>query len=245
MSASRGGSPNDAGEFRTTHWSVVLAAAQNDSTARQSALTILCQKYWYPLYAFVRRKGRNSQDAEDLTQEFFARLLAKDVLAAVRPELGRFRSFLLASMENFLANDWDRNHTIKRGRDYKIISWDEPSAENRYLIEPHHDATPEKLYEQSWALTVLQMVLEQLRKEYADAGKGPLFEAIGIYLENDGETTYAEIGAQLNMTESAVKMAVHRLRENFRYRLRSEIAQTVAQPREIEDELQYLFACLG
>lgn len=232
-------------DFRTTHWSVVLAAAHTDSPQCQSALTALCQSYWYPLYAFARRQGRNPQDAEDVTQEFFARLLAKNGLASVRRENGRFRSFLLASLKNFLANDWDRDHAIKRGGDRTILSWEDESGENRYLREPAHDATPEKLFEQSWALTVIESVLAQLRKEYTDAGKPHLFEAIHSYLEEDGAQTYAEMAATLNMTEGAVKMAVLRLRENFRHRLRSEIAQTVANAGEIDEELRHLFTCLG
>ena len=235
----------DSASFRTTHWSVVLTAAHADSTQRQPALTVLCQTYWYPLYAFVRRQGRNPQEAEDLTQEFFARLLAKNGLASVNPGNGRFRSFLLASLKNFLANDWDRNHTIKRGRACTIISWDEQSGENRYLREPAHDATPEKLFERSWALIVIESVLAELRKEYADGGKTSLFESIHSYMEDEGAQTYAELAATLNMTESAVKMAVLRLRENFRHRLRAAITRTVAEPGEIDDELRHLFACLG
>lgn len=232
-------------DFRTTHWSVVLAASHADSPQRQSALTALCQTYWYPLYAFARRQGRTPHEAEDLTQEFFVRLLAKDGLAAVNPQNGRFRSFLLASLKNFSANDWDRNHTIKRGGAFTIISWDDRSGENRYLREPAHDVTPERLFEQSWALTVIESVLEELRKEYADAGKARLFESIHSYLEEDGAQTYAEMAATLNMTEGAVKMAVLRLRENFRHRLRSQIAQTVANAGEIDEELRHLFTCLG
>jgi RNA polymerase sigma-70 factor (ECF subfamily) len=246
MTVLKDSSAHAASDFRTTHWSVVLAAADTDSPRRQSALSALCQSYWYPLYAFARRQGRNPQEAEDLTQDFFARLLAKNGLASVSRGNGRFRSFLLASLKNFLANDWDRNHAIKRGRDFVIISWDEQSAEQRYLVEPRHEATPEKLFEQSWALTVIEGVLEQLRKEYADAGKGRLFEAIQTYLSgDDGADTYAAMAAKLNMTEGAVKMAVLRLRENFRHRLRAEIAQTVGDTGEIDDELRHLFACLG
>lgn len=235
-------SPSD---FRTTHWSVVLAAAQIDSPRSQDSLAALCQTYWYPLYAFVRRQGRNPHEAEDLTQEFFARLIEKNGLASVRPENGRFRSFLLASLKNFLANDWDRSHAAKRGGKHAIISWEDQSAEDRYLREPSHDGTPEKVFEQSWALTVIDAVLRQLRAEYIEAGKTPIFEAMHSYLEGDGADTYVEIAKRLNMTEGAVKMAVVRLRENFRHRLRSEIAQTVANTDEIEHELRHLFNCLG
>jgi len=150
---------------------LVLAAAHTESPEHQVALTALCQSYWYPLYAFARRQGRNPQEAEDLTQEFFARLLARHGLASVRPEHGRFRSFLLASMKNFLANDWDRSHALKRGGDRAFISWEDQSGEERYLREPRDEATPEKLFEQSWALTLINLVLEQVRKEYAKTGK--------------------------------------------------------------------------
>src|SRR5712691_13320605 len=172
-------------DFRTTHWSVVLAAKRLDSPERMTALTSLCQAYWYPLYAFVRRQGRDRHQAEDLTQDFFVRLLEKNTLASVQPEHGRFRSFLLASLKNFLANDWDRAHTAKRGGGYSIISWHDQSGEDRYLREPSHDSTPEKLFEQSWALALIQIVLEQLQKEYADAGKAQLMEAIHACLSED------------------------------------------------------------
>ena len=232
-------------DFRSTHWSVVIDAAHADSSHRQVALSTLCQTYWYPLYSFVRRQGRNPHEAEDLTQDFFARLIEKNGLASVRPENGRFRSFLLASLKNLLANDWDRNHTAKRGRQYAIVSWEDQSAEDRYQREPSHDATPEKVFEQSWALTVIDTVLHQLRSEYSEASKAPIFEAMHSYLEGDGANSYAEIAEKLNMTEGAVKMAVLRLRENFRNRLRSEIAQTVANAGEIDEELRHLFACLA
>ena len=246
MTEPRDSSSENPSDFRTTHWSVVLAAAQGESAERHSAMATLCQSYWYPLYAFVRRQGRTAPEAEDLTQDFFARLLGKNGLATVRPEYGRFRSFLLASLKNFLANDWDRNHTAKRGGQCDIISWDEAPGEQRYLLEPAEAATPDKLFEQTWALTVVETVLAQLKKEYAEAGKGPLFEAIESYLaEEDGPDTYAGLGEKLGMTEGAVKMAVLRLRQNFRHRLRSEIARTVAHPGEIDDELRHLFACLG
>jgi RNA polymerase sigma-70 factor (ECF subfamily) len=236
----------NCGAFRTTHWSVVVAAQGSDSLDRSAALTALCRNYWYPLYAFVRRQGRNAHEAEDLTQDFFARLLGKNALASVHPQNGRFRSFLLASLKNFLANDWDRNHTAKRGGACIFTSWDDQVGEDRYLREPSHELTPEKLFEQSWALTVITTVMEQLKKDYTGAGKGPLFEAIQLYLAGDGgPDTYAGMGQQLGMAEGAVKMAVMRLRENFRHRLRSEIAQTVVDPGEIVAELRHLFACLA
>lgn len=233
-------------DFQTTHWSEVLAAGQEESPRRYSALCSLCKGYWYPLYAFARRLGRNPQDAEDLTQEFFALLLSKPLLSSAQPQYGRFRSFLLASMKNFLSNDWDRKHSIKRGGKCKIISWEDLSAEHRYLREPAHEQGPEKLYEQSWALTTIESAMERLRADYAAAGKDQLFEAIHSFLSEEGlEDSYAALSARLGMTEGAIKMAVLRLRERFRHGLRAQIAQTVASPREIDDELRQLFACLG
>jgi RNA polymerase sigma-70 factor (ECF subfamily) len=231
--------------FATTHWTVVLAARDKNDTTAQEALARLCSTYWYPLYAFIRRQGSTPQEAEDLTQEFLSRLIERHALGNVKPNAGKFRSFLLACLKNFLANEWDRRQAAKRGGRCNIVSWDEGSAEERYLVEPHHETTPEKLFEQSWALKVIESVLEQLHKEYADAGKAQIFEAIHSYLEEEGADTYAEMATRLNMTEGAVKMAVLRLRESFRERLRSEIAQTVADATEIDEELRHLFACLS
>jgi RNA polymerase sigma factor (sigma-70 family) len=233
------------GDFRTTHWSVVLAATHPDPKERQSALATLCQAYWYPLYAFARRQGRTPHEAEDLTQDFFARVIEKNGLATVGPEHGRFRTFLLASLKNFLANDWDRRRAAKRGGQYVITSWEEQSAEERYRGEPSHAVTPEKVFERSWALTVIDAVLQQLQSEYHNSGKAALFAAIHSYLEGDGTDTYVKIAGELNMTEGAVKMAVLRLRENFRHRLRSEIAQTVANASEVDEELRHLFSSVA
>ena len=241
-----GAVPEHPPQFRTTHWSVVLMAGRGNSGAAQEALTRLCGFYWYPLYAFVRRRGHNSHDAQDLTQDFFAHLLEKKILEAADQQKGRFRSFLLASVKNFLANEWDRNHTVKRGGKHSIISWDDQSGENRYLREPFHEVTPERLFEQSWALTVIQNALEQLRKEYADAGKSQLFEAIQAYLsEDEGAETYASMATRLKLTEAAVKMSVLRLRRHFRELLRAEIAQTVGDPGELDEEVRHLFTALA
>ena len=227
--------------FVTTRWSVVVAAGLAASSESERALAQLCRAYWYPLYAFVRRQGHSPQDAEDLTQGFFAHLLEKKALGAVEREKGKFRSFLLASLKNFLANDWDRQHAAKRGGKHSTISLDDDTAEARYLREPSHDATPEKLYEQSWALTVLETILHQLRKEYTAAGKGHLFEALQEHLIGDEDATaYASTAVQLGMKEGAVRMAVLRMRRHFGYLLRNEIAHTVAEPGELEEELRHL-----
>ena len=231
--------------FVTTRWSLVLAAGLTTSAESEQALAHLCRTYWYPLYAFVRRQGHSPEDAEDLTQGFFARLLEKKALGAVEPEKGKFRSFLLAALKNFLANDWDRQHAAKRGGHHAFFSLDDDTAEDRFLREPSHDATPEKLYEQSWALTVLESVLRQLRKEYTTAGKGHLFEALQDHLIGDeNAAAYASAAAQLGMKEGAVRMAVLRLRRHFGYLLRREIAHTVTDPGELEEELRYLAASM-
>lgn len=238
--------PNQ-GSFCTTHWSLVLEVAHgaDNSPEGSAALNTLCRSYWYPLYAFVRRQGRNQQEAEDLIQEFFARLLAGNGLASVRPENGRFRSFLLAALKNFLANDWDHRHAVKRGGHHGVASWDQYSAEERYRLEPRHDDSPERLYERSWALVVLQSVLEQLRQEYLNDGKGALYDAIWVYLEDEGRESYAEIAARLGMTGGSIKMAVVRLREKFRHRLRAEVSRTVGPATDLDDELRHLFNSLG
>jgi RNA polymerase sigma factor (sigma-70 family) len=227
--------------FVTTRWSVVLAAGLSVSAESEQALAQLCRTYWYPLYAFVRRQGRSPEDAEDLTQSFFERLLEKKALGGVKPEKGKFRSFLLAALKNFMANDWNRQHAAKRGGHNPIVSLDNDSAEDRFLREPSRDATPEKLYEQSWALTVLETVLQQLRKEYTAAGKGQLFEALQDHLIGDeNAAAYANAAAGLGMKEGTVRMAVLRMRRHFGYLLRHEIAHTVADPAELEEELRHL-----
>src|ERR1043166_107557 len=235
-----------SGGFITTHWSVVLQAGQEGSPESASALERLCCTYWYPLYAYARRQGYSPPDGQDLTQQFFAVFLEKKHFGRADPGRGRFRSFLLASFKHFLANEYHRSRTVKRGGQHSIISWDARSGESRYLREPSHDLTPEKIFERAWALTVIETALEQLRKAYADAGKSELFLAIQSYLSGDDSTqTYATVAASLNMTEGAVKMAVVRLRSHFRGLLRSEIAQTVAEVTEPEEELRHLFACLA
>jgi RNA polymerase sigma factor (sigma-70 family) len=236
---------NGLAVFATTRWSLVLAADGSSSAESEQALSRLCHTYWYPLYAFVRRQGRSPEDAEDLTQGFFTHLLEKKALRAVERNKGKFRSFLLASLKHFLANDWDRQHAAKRGGKHSIISLDDDTAEDRYLREPSHDATPEKIYQQTWALTVLKTVLEQLQKEYAATGKGHLFEALQDHLIGDeNAAAYASAAAQLGMKEGTVRMAVLRMRRHFGYLLRSEIAHTVADPGEMEEELRHLVASM-
>lgn len=232
-----------AGAFRTTHWSVVLAASRRNAPDAQDALAKLCQSYWYPLYAYVRRRGHDSHEAEDLTQEFFARLLDKNYLEGITREGGRFRSYLLTTLKHFLANEWERARAQKRGGGKALVSLDDQDAEARYKFEPADSATPEILFERRWALTVLDQVMVRLRDEYITQGKAVLFEHLQPLLAGDKSLIpYAEVGAALSMSEGAVKVAVHRLRKRYGQLLQDEIAETVAAPEEVEDEIRYLIS---
>jgi RNA polymerase sigma factor (sigma-70 family) len=235
---------SDAAGFAATRWSVVLAAARGgDSPPAADALAELCRTYWYPLYAYIRRRGYETHEAEDLTQDFFTRLLAKDYLAGVAREKGKFRSFLLVALKHFLANEWDRAQAQKRGGGKAIIALDALTAENRYRLEPADTLTPERLFEQQWALTVLEQTLDRLQAEFVANGKRELFETLKRFLTGDGQpSSYAEVGAELGMSAGAVKVAVHRLRRRYRQLLRDQIAQTVASPDEIDEEIHYLLS---
>ncbi len=231
--------------FATTHWSVVLAAGRGDVPQAREALEILCQSYWYPLYVYVRRRGYSSADAEDLTQDFFAWLLEREWLGAADPQRGRFRSFLLTSFSRFLANEWDKARTQKRGGG-RILALQFDDAEAGSAHEPVDNDTPEQIFEWRWALTLLDNVMKRLSAEFVRDGKAELFEALKPCLL--GERTaqpYATLASKLVMTEGSVKVAVHRLRQRYRQLLRDEIANTVAKPEEVEDELRYLFAVLA
>ena len=233
-------------QFAATRWTMVLQAAGGAAQPRAAeAMAELCRVYWYPLYAFIRRRGHESHEAEDLTQEFFARLLTKDYLAAVDPAKGKFRSFLLVALKHFLADQWDRSQAQKRGGGRIIVPLDRVCADTRYGREPAHDLTAEKLYERQWALTVLEQVLARLRGEFLAEGKAVLFDGLeGFLVRGETSKTYAQAGSELGMTESAVKKAVHRLRRHFRRLLREEIAHTVASAEEIDEEIHYLLRCL-
>ena len=229
--------------FVTTHWSLVVSAGHNDTPNARNALEKLCLAYWSPIYAFVRRQGQGPDDAQDLTQEFFARLLEKKSLAAADPAKGRFRSFLLASLKHFLANEWDKARAQKRGGGQILIPIDVAAAETSCGIEPADNLTAEKIYERRWALALLDQVLRRLRAEYVRDGKENLFERLKPTLtEASRSVRYAEIAAQLGTSEGAVKVAVHRLRQRYREVLRAEIADTVTSPGEVEDEIRNLFA---
>ena len=234
------------GYFATTHWSIILNARGTDTKVARDALEKLCRSYWYPLYAFVRRHGNGPHDAQDLTQAFFARLLEKNYLEEVDRAKGRFRSFLLAALKHFLANDWDRQRALKRGGAQCHIPIDTQFAETRYGLEPGHKQTPEKLFERRWALTLLDQVLARLRGEFVAAGKELHFDELKVVLTSDKKTIpYVQLGARLGLSEGAVKVAVHRLRQRYRDVLRAEIAETVAGPAEVEEEIRHLFAALA
>ena len=227
--------------FLTTHWSVVLNARAADSKKAKAALESLCRAYWYPLYAFVRRQGQSPHDAEDLIQGFFAQCIEKNYLHTADQQKGRFRSFLLVALKRFLANEWDRARTRKRGGDRQIISLD---AEERYAAEPADSLTPDKLFERRWALTLLENVLEKLKAEQAAAGRLAIFSELQPVLTSRG-TPYTELAKRLGLTESAVKVAVHRLRQRYRELLEAEIADTVSSPAEIAEERRYLLRVLS
>lgn len=232
--------------FTTTHWSVVLAAGDGASPRAAEALEKLCRTYWLPLYAYVRRKGHTCEDAQDMTQEFFARFLAKNSFGRARPERGRFRSFLLTSMQNFLAHEWQRARAEKRGGGRSLLRWDELAPENHYQLEASSELTPDKVFDQRWALTLFQRALARLRQEFTAAGKGAQFDRLKGYLSSEaGENAYAEVAAQLNMTPRAIAVAVHRLRQRYGQVVREEIAHTVSSSADIEDELRLLIALMS
>ena len=233
------------GQFTTTHWSTVLAAGDASLPEAEAALERLCRTYWYPLYAHVRRRGYSPEDAQDLTQEFFSRLLAKHWLSTADRNRGRFRTFLLGAFGHFLANEWHRARCEKRGGGREQVSWDQAVAENRYLAEPADELTPEKIYQKRWAVTLLEKVLSQLRAEQVAVGKEGFFEAAKDFLWGEKNTLpQAELAAELGLSEGALRVAVHRLRGRYRELLRAEIAQTVASPDQVDEELRELTAVL-
>ncbi len=232
--------------FATTLWNVVLAAGDPNHPQGASALEQLCRTYWYPLYAYVRRCGYSPEDAQDLTQEFFARLLAKDYLALAEPHKGRFRSFLLAGLKHLLCDEWDKARRLKRGGGQKVISLDAQAAEDCYRLEPVDAMTPERLFDRNWAGAVLERAARRLRDEYVAAGKTALYEQLTEFCQYSSEQrAYAAVGAQLGLSESAVKSAIHRLRQRHHQLVREEIAQTLENPADIDEEIRYLLRVLA
>jgi RNA polymerase sigma factor (sigma-70 family) len=231
--------------FATTHWSVVMAAGKGHSAQAADALEQLCRTYWYPLYAFVRRHISEAHDAEDLTQEFFTRFLAKEYFGRADPTLGRFRSFLLACLKNFLSEQQRQARRLKRGGGQTTISWDSQTAEERYRLEPADPVTPEQVYDRRWALTLLETVLARLADEQSAAGKERVFAQLKDYLWGETRaTSYGEMAERLGMTEGAVKVAVHRLRRRLRDLLCEEVSHTVAADAEIDEELRHLIGAI-
>jgi RNA polymerase sigma-70 factor (ECF subfamily) len=225
---------------------LVVAAGSGHSLTAANALADLCQAYWYPLYAYVRRRGYSAEDAQDLTQEFFARLLAQNWIGQADRQRGRFRTFLLSALSHFLANEWDHARAKKRGGSAQFVPLQLDTAETRYGKEPADPFTPEQAYERRWALTLLDKVLERLQKEYSLAGKKLLFKTLKGCLVGETENQpYAGLAMKLGMSEGNVKVAVHRLRQRYRHLLREEIANTVANPSEVDEEMRHLFAVLG
>lgn len=236
---------HDRRRFATTRWSQVLAAGHADTRGSREALSRLCESYWYPLYVYVRRWGYDADQAQDLTQEFFARLLEKHYLQAADPSRGRFRSFLLASLKHFLANERDRAGAIKRGGRATILPLEIESAEGRYSLELPDEETPERIYERRWALTLLERTLARLSGEFEAVGKRTLFVRLEGYLTGEQETLpYADLAFDLGMSEGAVKVMIHRLRRRFGSLLREEVGDTVSTPAEVDDEIRDLFRAL-
>lgn len=233
-------------EFVSTHWSVVRLAGASRSPESAAALEKLCRAYWFPLYAFVRREGHEPEDAADLTQEFFSRLIAGNDLASVDRGKGRFRSFLLASMKHLLANEWRRAQRQKRGGGAAHFSLDAAGAEDRYRLDPADELTPERIFDRRWAETVLDAVTGRLQGEFSEAGMSERFDVLKAFLiAGDAAASYAQTAARLNLTESAVKAAIYRLRQRYGELLRAEIAHTVSGPREMQEELRHFLAVLG
>lgn len=233
-------------DFASTHWSVVLLAGGKDSPKAADALERLARTYWYPLYSFTRRQGYSPHDAADLTQEFFSRLIATNALSSVHPNRGKFRSFLLASLKNLLANEWHRARRQKRGGGTLVFSLDEDLAEGRYQLEPADELSPDKIYDRRWAEIILERALDRLRLECDGDQKARRFDEVKTFLLGEkGKNSLAGAAERLGMSLPAVKGLVHRLRRRFRDLIQNEIAQTVTRPEEIEQEIRELFAAFG
>jgi RNA polymerase sigma-70 factor (ECF subfamily) len=243
--ATRTAPHSDRG-FVTTHWSIILRAGGAASKDADAALEDLCRAYWYPLYAYVRRQGHSVDDAQDLTQNFFARFLERKSLRLADRSRGRFRTFLLTSLKNFLINEWKKSHCEKRGGGRQIISLNAEETETRFLAEPADERAPDKAFERQWALVVLDRVLSQMQAGFAAAGRGQVFEELKSYLTGeDNESSCTEIGRRLGMTEGNLRVTIHRLRGQYRDLLREEVARTVETAEAIEEEIRHLISALS
>jgi RNA polymerase sigma factor (sigma-70 family) len=231
--------------FETTSWSLIVRALNGSSGEAQAALARLCETYWQPVYAFIRSRGLAPADAEDLTQSYFACFFEKEYLADFRPEAGRFRTFLRASISHFLANQWDRERARKRGGGQRRISLDGASAEERLRLEPVDHLTPETIFERAWARALLARCLDRLREEQSAGGAGERFLRLKAFLTSDGgHADYAALARELSLAESSLRVSVHRLRRRFAVLLREEVAQTVADPAEVDSEIRFMLATL-
>lgn len=233
------------GAFTTTQWSLVIAAGDQDRPDAREALSALCGAYWQPIYAYLRRHGADADRAHDLTQGFFTTLLEKNYIGDARRDRGRFRTFLLTSLKHYVSNEADRDRAAKRGGRQPPISLDQPAAEESYRIEPSHDDTPERLFDRRWARTLLDAGLGRLREEMEASAGLRRFERLLPFLVGESDTGYREAAAEMGIGESAVKVAVHRLRRRLRTILREEVARTVGDPDHVDDELKHLFSALG
>ena len=243
-SSQSAGTPGDI--FVTTHWTVVLAAGRHATPQAAAALEQLCQTYWFPLYAYVRRRGHAKAAAEDLTQTFFARLLEKNFFASPDAEKGKFRAFLLAALKHFLANEWDKSQTQKRGGGAAHLSLDWHTADTKFQVADAHTASPEKNFDREWSLALLARVIERLQKECAADGKARLFEQLKMFLTaGKSDSAQSEIARALGMEEGAVRVAVHRLRKRYRALLRDEIANTLSDPAMVDEEMRALFGAFA
>jgi len=232
--------------FATTHWTVVLAAGRRHTPQSDGALEELCRNYWFPLYAYVRRRGQNKEDAEDLVQAFFARFLEKNYLAGLSAERGRFRAFLLASLKHFLINEWKKSRRQKRGGGEKILSLDWQTADTKFQVAATNEPSPDKAFDREWALALLAKVIERLCAQCAADGKARLFDQLKIFLTaGKGALSHADAAKKLGMDEAAVRVAVHRLRKHYRVLLRDEIAQTLADAADVDEEMRALFGAFG
>jgi RNA polymerase sigma factor (sigma-70 family) len=231
--------------FITTQWTLVIAAARSAEPGAHEALAKLCESYWYPLYAFVRRRGHSPEEALDLTQGFFARLMEKNSLATADAAKGRFRSWLLGAVKHYISNERERAAARKRGGAVQTLSIDANDAERRYRYEPSHELTPERIFERRWALTLLDRVVSDLASEFARAGKAELFEALSPMLTGEDRVSYDAVAARLNMSNGAVRVAAHRLRQRYGELLRAEIGRTVDDEAAVEEEIRDLFAAVA
>lgn len=231
--------------FATTHWSIVLRAGDSQASQRSVALETLCAAYWHPLYAFVRGNGYGPEESRDLTQEFFARLLEREWLKEADPQRGKFRTFLLAALKHFLANEWKAANRQKRGGNATFLSMEELGAAEQYVPEFTDAMPPDRLYDRRWAEQVLARVIERLRQEWTDAGQSVRYEVLRTFLVEDDGPSYAELGAELGLSESGVASAIHRLRRRYGELFRAEIAETVGEEAEVEEEIRYLCGLLA